>query len=553
MPWTFAGVYPETDMPSVFEKKHLDASLFVYKNKWGVFLRPKEERRMKRKLIAVLLVLMLIAAFSACAEDSVTADIPASGGLAEDAVLEITSDGLDLSLTAEDMQARELETFSCNNIDSNGEVTQVTVSGFSLDTVLQENGISLGDTSALNLIGLDGYMMSAPAEEYAQNGVYILMNYEGDDLEYPRSCIPDKRAMYWVKDLAKIEITFGQASDSAAAVVDQIDIFREGVTALEAETLNNFGFEVSSYSLKSYFEQYIGELPADPLTMIARDGFEKTETADVFFQNFVTLEAEEGEEGDLPLYFSETISDGMRVKQLDFVISGSDAIYFGSEITIPELFEAVGMAEAESYSFIASDGFETVVPADALEYGLIYADEEEGYIRANFEGYDWGGTKGGGKVKYLLTIKTNGEKIQVAETDTEDTSQSDEPLIKCFVGDKKVILTEADFLSLPQIEKTLTKTNSKGETTTGVYKGVHWTQIAEFIGADVMSDAVIVASDGYEVTITTDMLNDPDSLFALYQDGEYIASEEGGRVWFCASENFTANNWVKYVTKIVIE
>ncbi len=507
---------------------------------------------MKRKLVAVLLVLMLIAAFSACTKEAVTTDEPAAGGLAEDAVLEITGEGLELSLTAEDMQARELETFSCNNIDSNGEVTQVTVSGFSLDTVFQENGTSLDKTSSLNLIGSDGYVMSAPAEEYAENGVYILLNYEGDNLEYPRSCIPDKRAMYWVKDLAKIEMIFGQAGDSAAAAgVDQIDIFREGVTALEAEMLNNFGFEVSSYSLKSYFEQYIGELPTDPLTMIARDGFEKTETADVFFQNFVTLEAEEGEEGDLPLYFSETISDGMRVKQLDFVISGTNAIYFGSEITVPELFEAAGMKEAESYSFIASDGFETLVPADALEYGLIYADEEEGYMRASFEGYDWGDTKGGGKVKYLLTIKANGEMNETAEA--EDTSQSDEPLIKCFVGDQKVILTEADFLSLPQIEKTLTKTNSKGETTTGVYKGVHWTDIAAFIGAEAMSDAIIVASDGYEVTITADMLNDPDSLFALYQDGEYIESEEGGRIWFCASENFTANNWVKYVTKIVIE
>ena len=359
--------------------------------------------------------------------------------------------------------------------------------------------------------------------------------------------------MYWVKDLAKIELIIGEAGDSSAAAVEQIDIFREGVTAIEGEQLNNFGFEVTSYSLKDFFEKYIGALPTDPLTMIARDGFEKTETADVFFQNYVTLEAEEGEEEDLPLYFSETISDGMRVKQLDFVISGTNAVYFGSEITVPELFEAVGMAEAESYSFIASDGFETVVPADALEYGLIYTDEEEGYIRASFEGYDWGDTKGGGKVKYLLTIKASGEMAQTAGADTEDTSQSEEPLIKCFVGDQKVILTEADFLALPQIEKTLTKTNSKGETTTAVYKGVHWTEIAAFIGAEAMSDAVIVASDGYEVTITADMLNDPDSLFALYQDGEYIESEEGGRVWFCASENFTANNWVKYVTKIVIE
>ena len=141
---------------------------------------------MKRKLIAIVLVLMLIAAFSACAQKNETGDAQASGGLAGDAVLEITGEGLNISLTAEDMQSRELETITCDHIDSSGEVTQVTVTGFSLDALLQENGVSLSDTSSLNLIGSDGYIMAAPAEEYAGNGVYILLNYEGDDLEYPK-------------------------------------------------------------------------------------------------------------------------------------------------------------------------------------------------------------------------------------------------------------------------------------------------------------------------------------------------------------------------------
>ncbi len=508
---------------------------------------------MKRKLSIILLVLIFALALPACTQQAEPATVPVNEGLSADAVLEISGEGLDITLSAADMQARTLETITCDHIDSNGDVTQVTVTGFSLDALLKENGTSLSDTASLNLIGSDGYIMSAPAAEYEGNDVYILLKYEGDDLAYPRSCIPDKRAMYWVRDLAKIEITIGDASSSAAAVVDHIEIFREGVTALNAQSLNNQGYDVTSYSLKDYFEKYAGTLPTDPLTMIARDGFSKTETSEVFFQNYVTLEAEEGEEEDLPLYFSETISDGMRVKQLDYVLSGSTAIYFGSEITVPELFEAVGMGAAESYSFIASDGFETIVPADAIEYGVIYTDDEDGFIRASFEGYDWGDTKGGGKVKYLVSIQANGLVDATSASDTDAAAQNDVTLLKCFVGDQKVILTESDFLALPQIEKTLTKTNSKGETTTGVYAGVHWTEIAKLIGADAASDVVLVASDGYEMNITADMLNDPDSLFALYQDGEYIQSEDDGRIWFCASENFTANNWVKYITKIVID
>ncbi len=369
---------------------------------------------MRKITKTILLAVLLLVSLAACNTTQDTIDSPQSAGLAEDAILEISGEGLSVTLNSEEMNSRELETFTCDHIDSNGDVTQVTVSGFSLDVILSENGMSLSDTASLNFVGSDGYIMSAPAEEYIDNGVYILLNYEGDGLSYPRSCIPDKRAMYWVRDLVRIEITSGNedVDDLNEGQVNRIGIFREGVAAFEGEQLNNFGFTVTSYSLKDYYEEYIGTLPKEPLTMIARDGFKKTETSEVFFQNYVTYEAEQGEEEDLPLYFSETISDGMRVKQLDYVISGSEAVYFGTGVTVTELFETVGMAEAESYIFIASDGYETVIPADAVEYGLIYTDEEKGYIRASFDGYDWGDAKGGGKVKYLLTI--------IAETETEN-------------------------------------------------------------------------------------------------------------------------------------
>jgi hypothetical protein len=553
MPWTFAGVYPETGMPSIIEKKRLACVSFHFKNE-AFFYAQKGDRKMIRKLMIVLCLTMLIVALTGCS--SQTADL-ATVGLANDANLEITGESTGINLTASDMQAREQLSFESTNVDSNGNIAQVAVTGFSLGALLEENGIALSEIASLNLIASDGYIMSVPAEYYTDEDVFILLSYEGEALEYPRSCLPDQRAMYWVKDLIKIELVAGTPL-GAESIVSQIDIFREGVTALEAQILNNRGFDVPAYSLKDYFEKYIGALPASPLKMIAMDGFEKTETADVFFENFVTYTAETGEEGDLPLYFSETISDGMRVKQLDFVISGNNAIYFGQEISVTDLFEAVGMGSADSYSFIASDGFETVVPFDAIEYGEVFVDADEGFMRASFDGYDWGDTKGGGKVKYLISIKAIGEvstpETFSEESETQDAGQSaEETLLKCFIGENKSTISEADFLALPQIEKTLTKTNSKGETTTGNYKGVHWSEIAKFIGADLLSSIVLVASDGYEVTLTSDILNDEDSLFAYYHDGVNIESEGDGRIWFCASENFTANNWVKYVEKLVVE
>ena len=457
---------------------------------------------MKKTLIIVVVLLFALFAFAGCSGNS-------AGNLANDATLTISGDGVDISLSAKDMQDEEMQTFTCTNIDSNGEVTEVTVTGFSFGDLLAANGIALSDVASINFIGSDGYMMAAPAEEFADSDVYILINYDGDDLAYPRSCIPDKRAMYWVKELAEIELDLSNSGSASNEIVDQISIFREGITELEGEELGNKGEYVLAYSLEEYFDTYIGGLVSEPLTMIAGDGFEKTETAEVFFSNYVTVEEQEAEAGNTPLYFSEDLSTGMRVKQLDFVIAGSDAVYFGKEISVTDLFDAVGMGEAKSYTFIASDGFELEVPSDAIEYGKI-TEDEEGHIQASFDDYDWKDTKGDGKIKYLLNIQANGI---ITGEDSTDTSATGDVLLKCFVGEEKVFISEAEFLALPQIEKELTKTNSKGETTTAVYEGVHWSEIADFLDTSEQTDIVLVASDDYEMSINSDMLNDPDFPF----------------------------------------
>jgi hypothetical protein len=401
-------------MPSVFEKKPSGVVFYFFCNKCAIGGGSMKKRYfMKKRYLFVTLVLLITVLFSACNKADVgTADNTAgesavsAPGLSADAVLEIAGDEVSITLDAAQMLERPQETFTCTNISSSGEVTEVSVTGFSLNDLLAENGVDLKDVSSINLIASDGYVMSAPAEVYAGTGVYIMLKRDGEELEYPRSCIPEQRSMYWVKNLSKIELLTGEAGASQEqAGVKKISIFREAVTQLEPVELNNRGYKVASYSLRDYFEKIVNDVPAAPVTMIALDGFKKTETPEIFLANYVTLEAEPGEEDDLPLYFSEEISDGMRVKQLDAVISSGEAVYFGSEITVPDLFKMVGMKEAGKYNFIASDGFVSEIPADAIPFGTIYPDEEKGYIRAKFDGYDFGDVRGGGKVKYLVAIE----------------------------------------------------------------------------------------------------------------------------------------------------
>ena len=354
------------------------------------------------KAMFVLLVLLLVfgVVTSACfAMEGIIS-------LSPDAHLEITGPRITITLNTEEMLGLPLETFQCKHISSSGEVFEVTVTGFSLYDLLADHGVDTATISSMNFVAADDYVMAAPAEILADNPVYIMLARDGQSLGYPRSCIPNQRSMYWVKNLIRVELILDDTLTALdASGVKKVSFFREAIKELEPVTLNNRGHQVKAYSLHSYFQKFARNIPEQPVTLLALDGFEKTETAEIFLENYVTLEPEPGREGDLPLYFSEEISLGMRVKQLDLVIAQEDAVYFGLEISLPDLFRNVGMDKATSYRFVASDGFTVEIPSDAIPYGLIYPDEKGGYLRVRFDGYNFTDVTGGGKVKYLIAIE----------------------------------------------------------------------------------------------------------------------------------------------------
>mgnify|MGYP000891914622 FL=1 len=127
-------------------------------------------------------------------------------------------------------------------------------------------------------------------------------------------------------------------------------------------------------------------------------------------------------------------------------------------------------------------------------------------------------------------------------------------VILTFEGVAVEQMTWEEFLALEQMTVELSRTNSRGKTTTGTYSGVHWKVLAPFIGAQDAKSIRVVASDGFEQAYSSDILEDPDSLFALYKDGEPITEEaQNGQVWFCASEQYTADYWAKFIVKIIVQ
>ena len=134
-------------------------------------------------------------------------------------------------------------------------------------------------------------------------------------------------------------------------------------------------------------------------------------------------------------------------------------------------------------------------------------------------------------------------------------SVSNDEILFTIEGADKTELTMGEFLALEQCTYSITRTNSKGETTTGDYTGVKWENLAETIGApDDAQSVTLIASDGYSQAYTMDIFSAEKSIFAIEKDREPITlEEENGQVWFCADESYTANYWTKFITKIVID
>ncbi len=347
-----------------------------------------------KKLITIIAVVSLsVMCLAGCGGGSTT--------LASDATLEITGGGLDLKYDAEDLEALPTETITTENVSSSGEVAETEIVAISLSSILEENGIDLQKVTSVELSASDGYVMSAPQSEYANSDIYIILSQDGESLDYPRSAIPEKRAMYWVKNLNKITIEAdGAIGGVSLGPVDTISFFREGISNLDSEKVADEDGTYNAYSNEDYFEEFFGGTPDGNIALEAEDGLKKTESADLFFDNHVTIDKNAD---DTPLYYGEDIKPGMKLKGLKYAAADGNGVYYGTEIDLKSLFADLQMEDASKYKFTAIDGFSVEIPADAIASGKVFLDD--GVMTTDFGSYDLSSVKGKGNIKGLVSIE----------------------------------------------------------------------------------------------------------------------------------------------------
>jgi hypothetical protein len=154
--------------------------------------------------------------------------------------------------------------------------------------------------------------------------------------------------------------------------MSRINIFETGVLELTTQDVDNKGTTVAAYAVKDYVDKAFAAAPADPVVLVASDGYSASTKADEFMKHFITMEGESA-----PLFVGPELSGELKVKYLQYIKTANESICFVADsLKVSDIFSTLGMVEADNYKFVASDGFSVeVAAADIAECTLNKKDK----------------------------------------------------------------------------------------------------------------------------------------------------------------------------------
>ncbi|MDR1800666.1 MAG: hypothetical protein LBQ95_02320 [Lachnospiraceae bacterium] len=145
----------------------------------------------------------------------------------------------------------------------------------------------------------------------------------------------------------------------AAGSVDRIIVFNNAIEGLEASPQPRSDEMREAYSIKEVYDKFETK-GSDPVKVIGSDGYEAEEALDDILKKYFTLEGDAA-----PIIVGEEQDPDWAVWEVAYINFGSDVwmTAYKDEISVADVFTAVGMTTAESYDFICTDGYTQNVPA----------------------------------------------------------------------------------------------------------------------------------------------------------------------------------------------
>lgn len=115
-----------------------------------------------------------------------------------------------LSVSVSMLETLPKETVDVVAVNSAGEETPFTAAGALFSDLLAQYDQEQDHVLSMRLVAGDGYSIDVPAEVLASRQIILAYQIDGmplgEDSAPLRVIIPGERAMYWVRNLSKIEV-----------------------------------------------------------------------------------------------------------------------------------------------------------------------------------------------------------------------------------------------------------------------------------------------------------------------------------------------------------
>jgi DMSO/TMAO reductase YedYZ molybdopterin-dependent catalytic subunit len=304
------------------------------------------------------------------------------------------SDG-DIEISIEDIKKYTPVEKSASGKNSSGKEVKLNAKGTLLEDILKDNGKSQKEIRALRLVAGDGYSIEVPNEILKNRDVILAYEADGkdlhDDTKPIRVIIPNERAMYWVKNLVKIEVLNS---------VEQVKINKVMFIETAVFELNKYDFEYKgakdeAVKGKELIEKYCKNNSSDIVYIKAADGLEKNEQIKNFVIGDLKITGK-----DSPAFLSEDLPKGMHVKDILWLSHGQTAFISHNKaseilesktirdkkgVALKSIFQEIGLEEGKSYKLSAEDGYNVELSSEEVENTIVYINNK-GQLKSHLDG-----------------------------------------------------------------------------------------------------------------------------------------------------------------------
>jgi hypothetical protein len=315
----------------------------------------------------------------------------------------------DVVITMSDLEKLPAVTRYAEAERSNGDEVSVNATGPLLDTLLKQYGRSQQEFSLVRFTARDSYSIAVPPDILKNCPIILSYINDGKPLEADwqpvRVVIPGERAMYWVKDMIRIDLETGTERIPAGKLV----FMDPAALSLPQEDLRDNGSSVKAVKTRDLIDRYTGGSPVQNVFIKAGDGLEKNETGAGFLNACIEVNGQ-----DAPKYLIPGLPEGMTIRNVLVFNYGATAFIDYAEaarvlplqtvgrqsgVALSDIVKQAGLTGAGDYLFTKTDGGSVIVATAGLGNGLVYQDAGGALA------FTASGTSGAVEVDDLLSIE----------------------------------------------------------------------------------------------------------------------------------------------------